>query len=64
MYSFHFCFRLTAFVVKILSLARIYQEVESAGIRGSVQWILEQQQSDGSFTDSHPVYHREMQVTS
>ncbi|XP_058027708.1 complement C4-like [Ahaetulla prasina] len=52
---------LTAFVVKILSLTRIYQEVESAGIRGSVQWILKQQQSDGSFTDSHPVYHREMQ---
>ncbi|XP_013918016.1 PREDICTED: complement C4-like [Thamnophis sirtalis] len=52
---------LTAFVVKILSLARIYQDVENAGIRGSVQWILEQQQSDGSFTDSRPVYHREMQ---
>ncbi|KAL7986449.1 hypothetical protein Chor_011615 [Crotalus horridus] len=52
---------LTAFVVKVLSLTRIYQEVDSAGIRGSVQWILEQQQSDGSFRDSHPVYHREMQ---
>ncbi|ETE65066.1 hypothetical protein L345_09162, partial [Ophiophagus hannah] len=52
---------LTAFVVKILSLTRIYQEVDTAGIQGSVQWILEQQQSDGSFTDSHPVYHREMQ---
>uniref|UniRef100_A0A8C6VA06 Anaphylatoxin-like domain-containing protein n=1 Tax=Naja naja TaxID=35670 RepID=A0A8C6VA06_NAJNA len=52
---------LTAFVVKILSLTRIYQKVDIAGIQGSVQWILEQQQSDGSFTDSHPVYHREMQ---
>ncbi|KAK9405721.1 complement C4-like [Crotalus adamanteus] len=52
---------LTAFVVKVLSLTRMYQEVDSAGIRGSVQWILEQQQSDGSFRDSHPVYHREMQ---
>uniref|UniRef100_A0A670ZB43 Anaphylatoxin-like domain-containing protein n=1 Tax=Pseudonaja textilis TaxID=8673 RepID=A0A670ZB43_PSETE len=52
---------LTAFVVKILSLTRIYQDVDTAGIQGSVQWILEQQQSDGSFTDSHPVYHREMQ---
>lgn len=51
-------------MVKILSLTRIYQEVESAGIWGSVQWILKQQQSDGSFTDSHPVYHREMQVRS
>ncbi|KAM3845952.1 complement C4-B-like [Vipera latastei] len=52
---------LTAFVLKVLSLARMYQEVDIAGIRGSVQWILEQQQSDGSFRDSHPVYHREMQ---
>ncbi|XP_070600137.1 complement C4-B-like [Erythrolamprus reginae] len=52
---------LTAFVVKVLSLARNYQEVESAGIRGSVKWILKQQQGDGSFTDSYPVYHREMQ---
>uniref|UniRef100_A0A8C5RXT5 Complement C4 gamma chain n=1 Tax=Laticauda laticaudata TaxID=8630 RepID=A0A8C5RXT5_LATLA len=52
---------LTAFVVKILSLTRIYQDVDTAGIQGSVKWILEQQQSDGSFTDSHPVYHREMQ---
>ncbi|XP_015681966.1 complement C4-B-like, partial [Protobothrops mucrosquamatus] len=52
---------LTAFVVRVLSLTRIYQEVDSAGIRRSVQWILEQQQNDSSFRDSHPVYHREMQ---
>ncbi|XP_063152237.1 complement C4-like [Candoia aspera] len=52
---------LTAFVVKVSSMSRLYQEVDSAAIRGSVQWLLGKQQSDGSFIDPHPVYHREMQ---
>ncbi|XP_007445255.3 complement C4-B-like, partial [Python bivittatus] len=55
------CFRLTAFVVKVLSLSQKYQAVDSAGIRGSVQWLLGKQESDGSFVDSNPVYHRDMQ---
>uniref|UniRef100_A0A8D0GF27 Alpha-macroglobulin-like TED domain-containing protein n=1 Tax=Sphenodon punctatus TaxID=8508 RepID=A0A8D0GF27_SPHPU len=53
--------RLTAFVVKVLSLTREYQEVDDAGIRGSVQWLLGKQRPDGSFHDPHPVLHRDMQ---
>ncbi|XP_077186912.1 complement C4-B-like [Paroedura picta] len=52
---------LTAFVVKVLSLSRGYHSVDKAKIRESVQWLLRKQQSDGSFVDSNPVYHREMQ---
>ncbi|XP_053147352.1 complement C4-like isoform X2 [Hemicordylus capensis] len=52
---------LTAFVVKVLSLAREYQGVDETKVRESVQWLLAKQQSDGSFQDPAPVYHREMQ---
>nr|XP_020668715.1 complement C4-B-like [Pogona vitticeps] len=52
---------LTAFVVKVLSLSREYQYVDGAKIRETVLWLLKRQGSDGSFTDPHPVYHREMQ---
>uniref|UniRef100_A0ABM5FGV4 Complement C4-B-like n=1 Tax=Pogona vitticeps TaxID=103695 RepID=A0ABM5FGV4_9SAUR len=52
---------LTAFVVKVLSLSREYQSVDGAKIRETVLWLLKRQGSDGSFTDPHPVYHREMQ---
>ncbi|XP_060093798.1 complement C4-like [Heteronotia binoei] len=52
---------LTAFVVKVLSLSRQYQTVDEGKIRESVQWLLKKQQSDGSFVDSNPVYHRDMQ---
>ncbi|XP_066471507.1 complement C4-like [Tiliqua scincoides] len=53
---------LTAFVVKVLSLARQYHAVDETKIRESVQWLLRKQnESDGSFHDPHLVYHREMQ---
>ncbi|XP_067416347.1 complement C4-A [Emydura macquarii macquarii] len=52
---------LTAFVVKVLALSRQYQAVDDAGIRQSVQWLLGNQQPDGSFQDPEPVIHREMQ---
>nr|XP_056701678.1 complement C4-like [Euleptes europaea] len=52
---------LTAFVVKIFSLARNYQSVDEAGIRESVQWLLRKQESDGSFQDPEPVRDRSMQ---
>ncbi|XP_044275281.1 complement C4-like [Varanus komodoensis] len=52
---------LTAFVVKVLSLSREYHAVEDSKIRETVQWLLRKQESDGSFKDPAPVYHREMQ---
>uniref|UniRef100_A0A8D2LBJ5 Anaphylatoxin-like domain-containing protein n=1 Tax=Varanus komodoensis TaxID=61221 RepID=A0A8D2LBJ5_VARKO len=52
---------LTAFVVKVLSLSREYHAVDDSKIRESVQWLLEKQEPDGSFTDPTPVYQREMQ---
>uniref|UniRef100_A0ACB8EFX1 Uncharacterized protein n=1 Tax=Sphaerodactylus townsendi TaxID=933632 RepID=A0ACB8EFX1_9SAUR len=52
---------LTAFVVKVFSLARDYQSVDEAGIRKSVQWLLRNQESDGSFQDPQPVWDRGMQ---
>ncbi|XP_032998058.1 complement C4-like [Lacerta agilis] len=52
---------LTAFVTKVLTLSREYQEVDEAKIRETVQWLLSKQKSDGSFEDPNPVYHREMQ---
>ncbi|XP_044839702.1 complement C4-like isoform X1 [Mauremys mutica] len=52
---------LTAFVVKVLALSRQYQDVDAAGIRESVTWLLGNQQTDGSFRDPHPVIHRDMQ---
>ncbi|KAJ6652037.1 hypothetical protein lerEdw1_015811 [Lerista edwardsae] len=53
---------LTAFVVKVLSLARQYHAVDEAKIRESVQWLLgKQNKPEGSFHDPQPVYHREMQ---
>ncbi|XP_015263742.1 PREDICTED: complement C4-like, partial [Gekko japonicus] len=52
---------LTAFVVKIFSLAHGYQSVDEAGIRESVQWLLRKQKSDGSFEEPEPVWDRGMQ---
>ncbi|TFJ96042.1 transcription factor SOX-17-like [Platysternon megacephalum] len=52
---------LTAFVVKVLALSQQYQDVDSAGIRQSVTWLLGNQQADGSFHDPQPVIHRDMQ---
>nr|XP_060616241.1 complement C4-like [Anolis sagrei ordinatus] len=52
---------LTAFVVKVLSLSRSYQDVDEAKLLESVQWLLGKQKSDGSFQDPNPVYDREMQ---
>ncbi|XP_074873713.1 complement C4-like [Carettochelys insculpta] len=52
---------LTAFVVKVLALAREYQAVDEAGIRESVTWLLGNQKPNGSFHDPQPVIHREMQ---
>ncbi|XP_054834876.1 complement C4-A-like [Eublepharis macularius] len=45
----------TAFVVKIFSLAHEYQAVDEDGIRESVQWLLRKQKADGSFQEQAPV---------
>ncbi|NXX86796.1 CO4 protein, partial [Urocolius indicus] len=52
---------LTALVLRVLSLARPYLPVATNGPTLALQWLLQQQRSDGSFHESHPVLHREMQ---
>lgn len=52
---------LTAFVLKILSLAQEQVEGSAEKLQETAQWLLHQQQEDGSFLDSCPVLHREMQ---
>jgi len=66
----------TALVVKILSLiaerqtavfgpqSRNADEVPRAEIQQSVNYLLSQQQSDGSFPDPNPFLHRYILVTS
>ena len=74
-----FCFdpRLTALVVKVLSLlaerqmagrgggpqGHVVQEVANQDIITSVRFLVSVQKRDGSFSDPHPVYHREMDVS-
>ncbi|RXN26002.1 complement C4-like protein [Labeo rohita] len=64
---------LTALVVKVLSLVaeRQIETLEQQGtteklisqedIRKAVKYLIKTQNSDGSFADAYPVYHREMQ---
>lgn len=64
---------LTALVVKVLSLVAERQEatlrqrgspekiVSEKDISVSVKYLMGQQNKDGSFTDPHPVIHRDMQ---
>ncbi|XP_042306280.1 complement C4-like [Sceloporus undulatus] len=52
---------LTALVLKVLSLSREYQDIDEEKLRETAQWLVRRQESDGSFRDPNPVYHREMQ---
>ncbi|TSK34711.1 Complement C4 [Bagarius yarrelli] len=60
---------LTALVVKVLSLvaecemsfSEDKQIISQLEIRDSVNYLVNKQGEDGSFTDPHPVIHREMQ---
>ncbi|CAN9514332.1 unnamed protein product [Ophioblennius macclurei] len=63
---------MTAYVVKVLSMVaqrqnvgvgeqgRAARYVPTEGIRRPVRYLLSVQKSDGSFSDSNPVYHREV----
>ncbi|XP_029097744.1 complement C4-like [Monodon monoceros] len=52
---------LTAFVLKILSLAREQVGGSPEKLQETARWLLLQQLADGSFHDPHPVIHRGMQ---
>ncbi|KAG8505792.1 Complement C4-A [Galemys pyrenaicus] len=52
---------LTAFVLKILSLAQEQVGGSSEKLQETAEWLLSQQQDDGSFEDLNPVIHRAMQ---
>ncbi|CAM9109439.1 unnamed protein product, partial [Bubo scandiacus] len=52
---------LTALVLRVLALARPYLPVAPGGPGVSLRWLLEQQRPDGTFRESDPVLHREMQ---
>lgn len=54
--------RLTAFVLKILSLAQEQVGGSPEKLQETAKWLLLQQLADGSFHDPHPVIHRGMQV--
>ncbi|XP_006896221.1 PREDICTED: complement C4-A isoform X1 [Elephantulus edwardii] len=52
---------LTAFVLKILTLAQEQVGGTSDKLQETARWLLLQQQADGSFYDPCPVLHRAMQ---
>ncbi|XP_007949517.1 complement C4-A [Orycteropus afer afer] len=52
---------LTAFVLKVLSLAQEQVGGSPDKLQETARWLLSQQQADGSFRDSCPVIHRGMQ---
>ncbi|XP_069344006.1 complement C4-A isoform X2 [Eulemur rufifrons] len=52
---------LTAFVLKVLSLAQEQVGGSPEKLRETAGWLLTQQQDDGSFQDPCPVIHRDMQ---
>ncbi|CAM9350268.1 unnamed protein product [Lampetra fluviatilis] len=53
---------LTAFVVKVYSLAKSIIIVDNKELCGPVEWVIKHRQnSDGSYREVAPVYHREMQ---
>lgn len=54
--------RLTAFVLKVLSLAQEQVDDSPEKLQETAKWLLSQQQADGSFRDPCPVIHRDMQV--
>lgn len=54
--------RLTAFVLKVLSLAQEQVGGSPEKLQETARWLLSQQQADGSFQDPCPVIHRAMQV--
>lgn len=53
---------LTAFVLKILSLAQKQVADSPEKLQETAGWLLSQQLGDGSFHDPCPVIHRDMQV--
>lgn len=54
--------RLTAFVLKVLSVAQEQVGGSPEKLQETARWLLTQQQADGSFQDPCPVLHRAMQV--
>lgn len=55
--------RLTAYVVKVFSLAANLIAIDSEVLCGAVKWlILEKQKPDGVFQEDGPVIHQEMIV--
>ncbi|XP_045049056.2 complement C4-A isoform X2 [Desmodus rotundus] len=52
---------LTAFVLKVLSLAQKEVGDSPEKLQETAKWLLSQQQADGSFQDPCPVIHRGMQ---
>ncbi|XP_069420438.1 complement C4 isoform X2 [Ovis canadensis] len=52
---------LTAFVLKILSLAQDQVGGSTKKLQETAMWLLSQQRDDGSFHDPCPVIHRDMQ---
>jgi len=52
---------LTAFVLKVLSVAQEQVGGSPEKLQETARWLLTQQQADGSFQDPCPVLHRAMQ---
>ncbi|XP_009867930.1 PREDICTED: complement C4-like, partial [Apaloderma vittatum] len=52
---------LTAFIVKVLTRCRGYISIQDRHIQNSISYLINQQQTDASFHDHHPVFDRTMQ---
>ena len=56
--------RLTSFVIKSFAQAYDIITIDDDGVMKAVQWIVEQQDRDGSFNEPGRVLHKAMQVSS
>jgi CD109 antigen len=52
---------LTAFVLKSFSQAKSYSIIDEFVLKRSIQWLLEQQNEDGSFNEPGDIIHKDMQ---
>lgn len=51
---------LTAFVMKVFCQAKQYIDIDQNVICSGMEWLFSKQNENGSFTESSPVYHKEI----
>ena len=58
------CFRLTAFVLKSFAQARSFIFIDPLELEAAKDWIVQQQQADGSFPAVGRILNKDIQVSS